>query len=314
MKHLPLFYYPSTWVWVDDDKLLLNTMTSSFNSMNNIRPFNSANECLKFMNDYQAPSAKHHFLKTNSDDETYGISQNTPMNFDVQAIVSLRDDPTRHAEVTCFVLDYNMPEMTGFELAEQLAGMIPKILLTGNTEENTAIQGFNDNLINRFVQKAEPTMAGKLKKYLKELTTQYFCRLTAPLLSYLEADGKSPLSDPTFIDFFETFCSENNLKEFYLIDKQGSFLCTDVNGISTCLVVHTKYSINDWLAIYGEENDLDKADLVLIKEHKKIPFFGVKKEAWQVNASDWNNYFYNASKLNGREEYYLSIVKIAHNE
>ena len=255
MKILPLFYYPSTWVWVDDDRNLLTAMTDAFSLQNTVKPFLSAKESVSFLEAYRSPLSQHHFLTVNPHDENYGLLQRTPMDFDVTMIAKLLDDPTRFDEISCMVIDYNMPEMTGFALAKAVNSFlpVPKILLTGTKEENKAIEGFNDSLIQRFVQKGHEYMLRDLSNYLSLLTVQYFERLSFPLLAYLETEHKLPLSDPVFIEFFENHCELYDIKEYYLIDKQGSFLCVDVQGKRSYFVVHTERSIEEWISLYGED-------------------------------------------------------------
>jgi len=297
MKTLPLFYYPSTWVWVDDDRTLLKTMTDTFSEKNRIVSFLSANECLTFLTKHESLLSQAHFLKINRDDEHYGLLQNTPIDFDVTVIAKLAEKNDRHDEVTVAVIDYDMPEMNGFTLAKEIQHLpIQKILFTGNKQDNKAIEGFNHNLIQKFVQKGDVNMFDDLSNYLKELSIQYFQKLTFPLLSYLETEHKLPLSDPVFIDFFESYCESNDVKEYYVIDKQGSFLCIDSQGKQSCLVVHTERSLQQWHSVYGNGK--------LLQAGEKIPFFGVGKEAWGFEASEWLKYFYEPNVLEGREKYF----------
>lgn len=304
MKTLPLFFYPSTWVLVDDDKILLTTIEQALNQYNTILTFSTPNDCVKYFDSYDVPSSKFNILKSNIQDENYGVLQHVPMSFNINSIFSLMNDLTRDQEITSIIIDYNMPGFNGFDLAKfPKLNSIPKILLAGDTRENIAIQGFNDNLIDRFVQKSEEDMFNRLAKYLKELTIQYFTNLTSSLLTYLEADEKLPLSDPKFVDFFEIFCESNKIIEYYLIDKNGSFLCIDKQGNELYLVVHTPQTLNIWLEVNSDNFDSNKENFYHIKEHQKIPFFGVGKESWQIKTRDWSNYFYVPNVLQGRTKY-----------
>lgn len=311
MKNLPLFYYPHTWLWIDDDRTLLNAMTLAFSEDHQVLPFQSANKCLEFLEkQYQPPSSQFSFLKSNIEDENYGTLQRTPVDFDVTTIAKLADNPERKDEISAMVIDYNMPEMNGFTLAEQTShSPIQKILLTGNAQDNDAITAFNNNLIQRFVQKADAQMYGKLSDYLTELSRDYFRKLTDPLLTHLEAEVKLPLSDPIFIKFFENYCKNNNIIEYYLIDKNGSFLCINNKGERSCLAVQSNRSIDTWLALHGEEKTLSQDIITALTERKKIPFFGVGKEAWQLDPAEWSEHFYLPEILAGRETYYWVTVK-----
>lgn len=311
MKTLPLFYYPSTYVWVDDDMNLLNSMAILFENKNRIHFFSSARGCVEFFKTYKSPLEKYAFLKANSEDEYYSVSQKLPMNFDFSALQQLMNDQNKYNEVTTLILDYKMPEMDGFELARQLQNfLIPTILLTGNKDENKTIEGFNENLIQRFVLKGDAQFSAKLLKYLKELSEQFFQKISSSLLAYLETDHKLPLSDPSFIDFFETYIQENAITEYYLIDKQGSFLCKNQEGHESYLVVHTENSIQNWLEIYGEENKLTKEIILDIQSFRKIPFFGLGKEAFDVDQSEWCKHLYVPQVVEGRQRYFVCKVTL----
>lgn len=308
MKTLPLFYYPSTWLWIDDDRNALKSMTLVFEDQGNILPFQSAKSCLEFLSKYEPPLTSQTFLKSITAHESYGSLRKNPIDFDITTIANLADVKNRHDEITVMVIDYHMPEMDGFELAKATQHLpIQKILLTGKAQESDAVAGFNDTLIHRFVQKAEEKQFEKLSSYLKELSLQYFEKLTYPLLANLETEILTPLSDPIFIDFFKGFCDQYKITEYYLVDKQGSFLCIDEKNNKSCLVVISDEAIENWLFLNSKEPGLSANDLNAIIERKKIPFFGVGKEAWQFNTS-FSQFLYSSEVLNGRKKYFWAKV------
>jgi CheY-like chemotaxis protein len=309
MQVLPLFYYPSTWLWIDDDKTLLDNMVSTFEDYNHIKPFYSPKECLDFLKNYQSPFSKYTFLKSLSSDETYGVLQHTPTDFDVTLLREMANDLHRHEEITAMVIDYQMPEMDGFTFVKEMNSLpIQKILLTGAAQSSDAIIGFNNHLIHRYVQKQEVDLFKKLVMYLQQATLDYFKKISLPLLLHLETENKLPLSDPIFIKHFERYCKENEIEEYYLIDKQGSYLCINKKKQKKCFVVHTEKSIDSWLSSYCSE--LSLLEIIALKENKKIPFFGIGKEAWQMDASEWRHYFYPAEIVKGRERYYWTTLDL----
>jgi len=311
MKTLPLFYYPTTWVWVDDDQTLLTAMTRVFNKTNAVLPFYSASECLAYFKQYQSPLIRHGFLRNDPGGEHYRLLQSVPLNFDSRTIVNLLQDSKRHEEITAMVIDYNMPGINGVELARLTQPwLIQKILLTGTAyREDQVTSGFNHQLISRFVQKSEPEMLNKLTTYLHKLSYGYFQAITSLFVSYLEVDEKLALSDPTFIDFFELYCQSHDIKEYYLIEKQGSFLCIDSQGARSCLVVHTQRSIDAWLSINGNENSLSEDELSAVKGYKKIPFFGIHHSASQIDLQQKQVCLYEPHTLKGRQTYFWIVTK-----
>lgn len=306
MKTIPLFYYPTTTIWIDDDQLFLKAMESYFrNKFSFIHTFDSAKLCLDFLKNYKSPLSNNNFLYEIKDDENYGMLQHSPTDFDITKLVNLSNDKNRHQEITSIAVDYNMPKMNGFELVKQCDFLtIKKLLLTGCAEESKAIVGFNNNLIHRFIQKGDDKMESKISSCLKEFSSDYFQRITAPLLSHLEADNKLPLSDPSFIEFFDEFCQKENIIEYYLIDKKGSFKCINEKGACLYLVVQPSKYAEKWLSSYGSE--LTSTEINSIKNKEILPFFGEGKEAWHFEKKDWHNHFYKitAEPIFGRDIYH----------
>lgn len=309
MENLPLFYYPTTWLWVDDDKNLLDNIVLTFNSYNNIRPFSSAKESLDFLEKYNQPFSKFKFIKCLSDDDRYGILKHTPTDFDLTMLINISNDQTRHQEITAAVIDYKMPEIDGFNFAKKISHFsFKKILLTRAADSDDAILGFNNSLIHRYIQKFDAELVNKLIKYLQQITLEYFQKISSPLLLHIETENKLPLSDPIFISHFKKYCKINEIREYYLIDKQGSFLCIDKNNKKQCFMVQSNRNIDSFLSSY--ESELSSKNLKFIKKNKSIPFFGVGKEAWQFDCSEWDKYFYNTNILDGRERYYWASINL----
>lgn len=311
MKTLPLFFHPSRWLLVDDDRSFLDTLIQALGEQNQLIAFNSPLECAAYLKTYQPFLSKKNFLKSNTSNEDFGILKHTPIDFDVTSLINLLDNPDRYNEITVMATDYNMPEIDGLALA-QLAQDLPiqKILLTGEAKEAQTISAFNKELIQRFLQKGEAGIQKTLAVYLNELSVQYFQKISQPLLSCLETEAKLPLSDPIFVAFFENYCKTKNIKEYYLIDKQGSFLCVDGHGQQTCLVVQTAAGLEAWLATYSEGSVVPLDVVSTVKNRKKIPFFGVGKEAWEVDVSQGQQHFLTPALLQGREDYYWAEIGV----
>jgi CheY-like chemotaxis protein len=286
-------------------------MALVFDEHSKLNLFQCPKACLEFLTSNKSPLSKYTFLKSITSDENYGILQHTPIDFDITKLAQLADDINRHNEITVMIIDYHMPEMDGFSLAKACdQPLLQKILLTGKAQDSQAISGFNSNLIQRYIQKNESEMEEKLINYSKKLSSQYFRILTAPLLAFLEVDGLLPLSDKIFIEFFEGYCEKNKICEYYLIDKQGSFLCINDKGIRSCLVLQSEKGIDSWIETYGHEKEFSETDLAALSNRTKIPFFGIGKEAWEFEDSSWQKHLYLANLLEGRNIYYWATVEL----
>lgn len=303
MNHIPLFYHPVSYLLIDDDPLILGSITTFFKER--IKLFDSPKKGLDFLENYTNELEKNSLLRGDQRNENYTCINHSPVDFNVTEIQEIKENSKRFDEIAVMIIDYQMPEMDGFSFAQACQTLpIHKILLTGKAEPKEAIDGFNKNLIDRFVQKTDPLFCELLTEYLEQLTYRYFQTKTLPLLSHLETENKLPLSDPTFVQFFNKYLKQHHIREYYLIDKHGSFLCIDDKGKPFYFVTHTDRSLNHWLEVNSDESKY----LAPIKERIKIPFFGIGKESWEFNIQDWQQFFYSPNVLEGEERYYWAEI------
>ena len=69
MRTLPLFYFPSTVILVDDDQLLLDAMSELCGQENKVKSFSSSGDCLSFITSNIAPLSQYHFVQGDTSDE-----------------------------------------------------------------------------------------------------------------------------------------------------------------------------------------------------------------------------------------------------
>src|SRR3990167_6657490 len=228
MTTLPLFYYPSTIAWVDDDPLFLEAVTNALSNQYSLLTFTTPEKCLEFFDGYTALLPTMNFLRGCTDHESYDIIDHMPVDLNMQALFELRECRERNQEVSVIVVDYKMLDINGIELCRKLQSLpMKKILLTGEADEQKAVAAFNEGIIDCFISKASLTLTDDIEFHLKRLTQEYFSDRTRSLLAYLEADKPLPLSDPKFIVFFKEWRESHSIQEYYLADKHGNFVLFD---------------------------------------------------------------------------------------
>lgn len=310
MLTLPAFYCPSTIAWIDDDALFLRAISQTFRSHYPLQTFNHPNDCLHFFATYTPPIAKSFQPHADIAHEHYDTTHHSPVDFDITTLPHLHENADRTKEISVIIVDYQMPGMNGLELCRKLHTLpCKKILLTGEADHRDAVAAFNDNIIDRFIRKDSPTLVAEIQKYIATLSQQYFRERTQTLIAHLEANYRLPLSDPIFIDFFHRYCNAHDIREYSILDKNGSFLVIDQHDQSSYLIIHTDRSLNAFIELHDDTEEA-KIYLTIIKNREKIPFFGVGKENWDFEPSTWSNYFYPPEIIEGREKYYWAAIKM----
>lgn len=307
MSTLPLVSYPLSVTLVDDDALFLQATAGLLKKNYQLTEFGNPHEALNFFKSYAAllPSVKT--LRGCTDHETYDVAGSLPVDLDLEALKNLREQPERFDEIGVLILDYNMPGMNGVELCRQLKSLpMKKILLTGEADDQLAINAFNERVIDAFIRKDSPTLAQDVNFYMNILMQQYFVDNTKQLLQHLETDNLLPASDPVFVNFFKEWCRTQEIKEFYLIDQNANFVLIDSLGRKNYFVTHTERTLENFTDLHADNEDANSF-VEAVKSREKIPFFGESNESWEVEVKEWDKYFHTPQVINGREKYYYSF-------
>lgn len=124
------------------------------------------------------------------------------VDIDVFSIHKMMYIPDRFAEISVAVIDYAMPAMNGLEFCAATSDLpMKKIILTGQAGHSTAVRAFNEKLIDRFIMKGEYGFLKTLREAIHNLQRDYFSDLSEVIIKDLEANPRSCLSDPIFLDF-----------------------------------------------------------------------------------------------------------------
>lgn len=309
MLTMPLFFYQTTLVWVDDDAFFIKVIADTFKREYLTKIFFSPKSFLDFFNTYEATVESACFLRSSNGDDDYEVNHRLPVEMDFQRIIDLYQNKNRIHDISVIIVDFKMPGLTGLELMQQIkSSAVKRILLTGEAEDQLAITAFNDNSIDRFVRKGDCNFSSSLNLYIRQVTTQYFCDLTKPLLTHLEAEYRLPQSDPVFIDFFDKWVCINNIVEYFVFDKNGSMLAVDQQGKLFYFVIHTEHSLEAFCELHNADKTV-KLFINAIQKRHKIPFFGLFREAWEFEPPQWADHFYSPEILRGREQYYWRVVE-----
>lgn len=120
----------------------------------------------------------------------------------------------------------------------------------------------------------------------------------------------SAIFDPIFIEYFQGILQEKNIVEYYMIDKQGSYLLKSNDGIEYILIVHTDKSMQDFTDLLGEYEEFSEITK-LVNQKKSIPFLGIHKTILDIDISDIQNYIVQSpEKILGKNNYYVALKEL----
>lgn len=308
MQHLPAYYYRTTLLTLDDDPLFTTTITTLLGNEFQVKSFAKPEELLQYLAQYQQPPASKNLVRDCSEHDHYNTAQHTLVDVDITALYQQTMMQNNINEISVIVSDFDMPEMNGVEVFKRITHIpAKKILLTGGSNQEIAIDAFNDNIIDRYIQKNSFNIADEIRKQARILAAAYFIDQSKPLLHHLEARRPSPLTDIHFADFFQRWCLENHINEYTLIDKNGSFCVRDKHQNERYFIVHTDDSLNDFIEL-NDEGEVAANHLADIQARATIPFFGAGIDSWEIEAKHWHQHFHPATHLQGRTAYYWSVI------
>jgi len=146
---------------------------------------------------------------------------------------------------------------------------IKKILLTGQADENTAVDAFNEGLIDAYIQKCDTDFMMQIRKKISQFQIEYFQMMSAVVSRILSLTTIPCLHDERFYSFFENLKKEHNIVEYYLIESTGSFLLFDRNAKPSVLLLRNANNLSQLYELALAEN-LPASELEAIKHGKKI--------------------------------------------
>ena len=309
-------YFPSTVLFIDDSKRFLNSITFELDDTIPFQLFNRPTHALQFLKNEYKTALFEKIKKTSCfNSQEYTDPTQQPITVNIADILNEIYNPKRFNEISVVVVDYAMPGMNGLEFCEKISDMpIKKILLTGEADHDLAVQAFNDGLIDRFIRKDEFNVNTNFNEILHSLQNVYFNQLSATMIANLASNTQCCLQDNAYLNLFSDYRKNNNILEYYLLDKVGSFLMLDANAVPHWLIVRTEEDIQN-LVEFVEEHDSNNSILAMIKNKQALPFFGLNNPYWDVPIENWPDRLYPCHLIKTEHEsFYYSTISNAYQD
>ena len=268
-ENIPCCYFPTKVIIIDDNADFTKNLSFAFGKAFHSQSFISPNDALAYLKT-QSEFTKTLFTKHISLAEHY-IPSTISVDVNIASLCEERySQHIRFDRPVVLIVDYAMPEMNGLKLCNELSGLpYEKIVLTGEADNDFAVEAFNLGEIERFVKKGEADYITKIKQYVQELNIHYFSQLSQSVFTLLSKNGNDILHSIAFIQKFNEIVEQYNIVEFYLAEDTGSYILMDEQGSVVELIVR---SVED-MHFFAEmaENDGMQSMADAINERKKMP-------------------------------------------
>lgn len=282
------FHYPTSICLVDDSADFLYNFRFQLDESLPVISFQSPTKALKYLQSSGVDPRveRRDFVLEHKEHFGHPTLEHV-IGLDLSAIYLQMYRPERFDETSVLVVDYQMGEMNGLELCEQLADSpVRKILLTGKADAGTAIRAFNDGLIDRFVEKSDPQALEKVQAYIKELDQEYFREASSLLIRALSVDTPSLLQMPAFVDFFRHYRKENGIVEHYLVANPMGFLLLDRQAQASLMLVVSPEEL-ELHRMTAVDEGAPQAMVDRLGSGEVVPFFPQTDGYYRQGVGDW---------------------------
>lgn len=274
MKHsFPILHYPTTTVFIDDDYDFIKSLFFFFKQnesfVSGFEFFNNEEKALEFIN--QSPSHKD-ILKSYIGVMDENLWQHKQIDLNFNDLHKVSHNENRFREVSVVVVDYEMPNINGIDFAKKIKNKgIKTILLTGEADETAAIEAFNEGLIDRYLKKENPKMSFLIEEFIKQLQLESHLETTSLFKEAVKSEQEeSAYSDLNYIEFLNTYFTQNKFCEIYPFETNGSSLFVKEDGKVNLIYVATADQIDSSIETYMDPENSNIELLKSLENHQKM--------------------------------------------
>jgi CheY-like chemotaxis protein len=189
---LPLFHTPGTIVFLDDDPDYLDMLALVLPAHWQVELYLRPQDCIARL------QAEPPIWEADAWTQQQIIDRwraGMPL---IPQILKYWDDSRRYTLARVLVVDYSMPAMDGLQVLDNIVDWPgARVLLTGQADEQIAVNAFNRGLIDQFIAKQSPDISRRLIEALERLLTTTSERQSRSWRATLSPDQLALLRNPS---------------------------------------------------------------------------------------------------------------------
>lgn len=301
---IPLCFYPTQIVFVDDNPEFLSTLSMAFSKQFNVKLFDNTDLALKYINEHERENNLVEYSenpKPEGESEMWVKQVLTRQN-------QKRFDELRIREVSVLVVDYSMPSINGIQFCEKIENSaIKKILLTGYATSAEAVKAFNNNTIHYYLTKNDENMLQELEASIHQLQHAYFNELSSSIKAEAIDSGTPFFADPQLARYFQSACESLDVTEYYYLTNPSRFALRTNSQENFLCIIYTEDDLQEHCQVLLEENA--PKDLCLaVKSREFIPYFKSADGFYEPSIINAMSNIHPAVHIQGKVNYYCAIL------
>lgn len=213
----PLFQRPGTVVFLDDDPDYLEMLALVLPRQWHVRLFSRPRDCIEALRAEPPAWDADAWQQQQMVDNWRAGKPLVPQILDYWA-----KSPDRYALTRVCVVDYSMPEMDGLQVLSELSEWSgSRVLLTGQADEQVAVNAFNRGLIEQFIAKQMPDMSRHLVNVMQRLLATPHPRHAQTWRATLKPEHNTVLRDLTVASELAEFAARRWVEHVVIGDPFG---------------------------------------------------------------------------------------------
>lgn len=241
MEGLPICFFPTEVVFVDDSEIYLQTLSLVLESQKTLRfkTFSTPELALRYIQSKQAIPKLYSTWEDTFSPNCYALK------LDVFSLHKLIYNRQRYEQVSVVIADHDLrsQSMNGVEFCQKIQDTdIQKILFTGRNDQDFVIQAFNHGQIQQYVPKKDIKNIQDMLEVISQAQRRYFLNYNSILKAVIRRTPDFPLAidSDKFKAYFNHFIQTNDIVEFYILDVVGSYLMINSKHRAQILMVQNE--------------------------------------------------------------------------